>query len=142
MLAFQAPPEAGLPHSRVVHVQIIANRPHHNFPGVEPHARLQLQTMGPTHLLSIAAQSGLHGQGRITGPYGVVFMSHRSAEEGHDAVAQDLVHRALKAVHRVHHVLEGGIEEGLGRLWIKVADQLGRTFQVGKQHRHLFALAF
>ena len=33
----------GLAHGRVVHVQVVANRPHHDFPGVEPHAGLHLQ---------------------------------------------------------------------------------------------------
>jgi hypothetical protein len=33
----------GLTHGRVVHVQVVANRSHHDFPGVESYARLHLQ---------------------------------------------------------------------------------------------------
>jgi hypothetical protein len=55
--------------------------------------------------------------------------------------ARHIVHRALKAVHGVHHALQGRIEESLGDFWIKVPDQLGIPFEVGKQHGDLLALA-
>ena len=38
-------------------------------------------------------------------------------------------------------ILQGRIEECLAGFWIKVTDQFGRTFEVGKQHGDLFALA-
>ena len=98
----------GLAHGGIVHVQVVANRPHHDFPRVEPHAHLHLQTVGAAHLLRVAAHRRLHGQGSVTGPHGVVFVGHGRAEEGHDAIAQHLVHRALKAVHGVHHALQAG----------------------------------
>ena len=63
------------------------------------------------HLLSVAAHGGLHGQGGVTGPHGVVFMGHRRAEERHDAVAQHLVHRAFVAVHGVHHDVQRRVQE-------------------------------
>ena len=44
----------GLPDGRVVHVQVVANGPHHHFPGVEAHAHAQLQAAGAAHLLGIA----------------------------------------------------------------------------------------
>ena len=69
-------------------------------------------------------------------------MGHRGAEEGHDAVAQHLVHRALVAVHGVHHEVQGRVEELLGLFRVEVRDQLGGAFEVGKQHRDLLALAF
>ena len=69
-------------------------------------------------------------------------MGDGGAKQGHDAVAQYLVHCALVAVHGVHHLLEGGVEELLGSLRIEVADQLGRVFDVGEQHRDLLAFAF
>jgi hypothetical protein len=45
-----------LPHGRVVHIQVVANGPHHHLPRVEAHAHAQLQTAGAAHLLSV----GLH----------------------------------------------------------------------------------
>ena len=39
----------------------------------------------------------------------MVFMGERRAEECHDAIADDLVHRALVAVDGFHHPLQDGI---------------------------------
>ena len=38
--------------------------------------------------------------------------------------------------------LQGRVQEGLGLFRVEVADQLRGTFEVGKQHRDLLALAF
>ena len=72
----------------------------------------------------------------------MVFVGNGGAEEGHDAVAEHLVHRAFKAVHRLHHEVNGGIEELLGGFGVEAPDQLGRVFQIGKQYRHLLAFTF
>jgi hypothetical protein len=58
----------------------------------------------------------LHGQRRITGAHGVILMRERGTEQGHDAIAHDLVGGALVAVHRRHHALQHGIEEPPGPL--------------------------
>ncbi len=68
-------------------------------------------------------------------------MGQRRAEEGHDAVAQHLVHRALEAVYGVHHGVQGRVEELLGGFRVEIPDQLGRVFDVGEQHRDLLAFA-
>ena len=57
-------------------------------------------------------------------------------------VAQHLVDGALHAVHGVHHVVDGGVEELLGGLRVKARDEFRRVLKIGKEHRHLFALAF
>jgi hypothetical protein len=72
----------------------------------------------------------------------VVFVGQWRPEESHDAVAQHLVHRPLKAVHGVHHALQRRIEEGLGGFRVEVADQLRGAFEVGEQYGDLFTLAF
>ena len=132
----------GLPHGRIVHVQIVADGAHHDFARVQPDAELQRNAMRAAHLLGVAAQGGLHGQGGVAGAQGMVFMGNGGAEQGHDAVTQHLIHRALEAVHGVHHVPQGRIEEPLGGFGIEVADEFGGAFEIGKQHRHLLALAF
>jgi len=38
--------------------------------------------------------------------------------------------------------MDGGIEELLGGFGVEAADEFGRVFEVGKEHRHLLALAF
>ena len=72
----------------------------------------------------------------------MVFVGNRRAKQGHNAIAQHLIHRALEAVHSVHHELHGRIEELLGGFGIEAADEFGRVFEVGKQHRDLLAFAF
>ena len=47
-----------------------------------------------------------------------------SVFKGHDAIAQDLVHRALETVHDVHHVVNGGIQEPPSVFGIEALDQL------------------
>ena len=92
-------------------MQVVADGAHHHLAGVEPDADLHLQAVGAAHLLGIAAHRRLHRQGGVTGPHGVILMGNGRAKQGHDAIAQHLVHRALIAVHGVHHALQGRIEE-------------------------------
>jgi hypothetical protein len=122
-------------------MQVVTNGTHHHFAGVEPHAHAQLQATGTAHLVGVCVHGRLHGQSRIAGAQGVVLMGNGSTEQGHNAIAQHLVHRALEAVHRVHHVVQRRVEELLGGFGVETANQLGRVFEVGKQHGHLLALA-
>jgi hypothetical protein len=43
-----------------------------------------------------------------------ISMGNGGAEPGHDTVAQDLVHRALVAVHGLHHDVQCGLQERAG----------------------------
>ena len=54
----------------------------------------------------------------------MVLVGQGRAKQGHDAIAQDLVHRAFKPVHGIHHALQGRIEELLGCFGVEIADQL------------------
>src|SRR5262250_1757127 len=66
-------------------------------------------------------------------------MGHRGTEQCHDAVAHDLVDRALVAVDGLHHQLEDGGENLAGLLGAAASEQLHRAFQIGEQHGHLLA---
>ena len=72
----------------------------------------------------------------------MVLVGNGRPKQGHNAVAQHLVHRALVAVHGVHHAVQGRVEELLGGFGIEAPDEFRRVFEVGKQHRDLLALAF
>jgi hypothetical protein len=63
-------------------------------------------------------------------------------EQGHDPVAQDLVHCALVLVNALHHVLDHGVEEIASFLGIAVSEQFHGPLEVGKEHGDLLALAF
>jgi hypothetical protein len=131
-----------LPHRRVVHVQVVTNGPHHHFAGVQSHPDTQLDAVGAAHRLGILAHGCLHGQGGVAGSQGMVLMGQGRAKEGHEAITQNLVHRALIAVHSVHHGVQDGVEELLCGFRVEVANQLGGTSDVGKQDGDLLAFAF
>ena len=94
------------------------------------------------HLLGIGLHGGLHGQGGIAGAQGVVLMGNGGPKQGHNAVAEHLIHRALEAVHGVHHALQGRVEELLRGFGIEAPDEFGGVLEVGKEHRDLLAFAF
>jgi len=104
-------------------MQVVANGAHHDFSGVQANTVLDGQVMGAAHLLGIVAQRRLHGQGGVTGPQGVILVGQRGAKEGHDAVAQHLVHGPCVPVYRVHHGVQGGIQELLGGFGVEAADE-------------------
>ena len=65
----------GLAHGRVVHVQVVADGPHHHLPGVEPDADLHLDAMRAAHLLGCSGASppawpGRHSRPARHGPHG------------------------------------------------------------------------
>ena len=131
-----------LAHGRVVHVQVIANGAHHHLAAIEAHAHLYCEPLRAPHLLGVAVQSGLHGERRIAGPHRMVLMRYGRAKERHNAIAQHLIDGALDAVHRVHHQMDGRVEELLRGFRIETTDEFRRVLEVGKEHRDLFALAF
>ena len=113
-----------LAHSRVVHAQIAADRAHHDLSGVDADADLHLHALGAAKLLRIAAHDVLHPERRVARSYGMIFLGERRAEEGHDAVAHDLVHGALIVVDGVHHALDDGVEDLPGFLRVSIGEQL------------------
>ena len=72
----------------------------------------------------------------------MVFVGHWHPEQGHNAIAQHLVHGAFIAVHRVHHDVQRRVQQCLGRFRIEPRDQFRRALEVGKKHRNLLALTF
>ena len=123
-------------------MQVVANGAHHHLARVQADTDAQLEAAAAPHLVGVGAHRRLHGQGRVTGAHGVVLVGNGRPKERHDAVAQDLVDGALVAVHGVHHAVDGGIEELLGRFGIQAANELGRVFDIRKEHGHLLTLAF
>ena len=131
----------GLPDRRVVHAEIAADGAHHHLARVEAHPDLDRHPVAAKHPLGVALHRLLHPQRRIARAHRVVLVRQRSAEEGHDPVAHHLVDGALVPMHRLHHVLEHGIEQ-LARLFrIALGQQLHRALEVGEEHRDLLPLA-
>ena len=111
-------------------------------PELRPTRIRSSRPLGAAYFLRIGAHGRLHGQGGIAGAQGVVLVGNGGTKQGHNAIAQHLVDGTLEAVHGVHHVVQSRVEELLGGFGVEAANQLGRVFEVGKQHRDLLALAF
>ncbi len=126
----------------VVHVQVGADRTHDDLARIEAHANADPDAVLGPYALRISRDRLLHPQRRVARADRVVLVSEGRAEERHDAVAHDLIDGALVAVHGFHHPLEHGIEDLARLLGIAVGEQLHRALEIGKQHRHLLALAF
>ena len=62
----------------------------------------------------------------------MIFMRDRRPEQGHNAIAHDLVHGPFIAVHGRHHALQYRIEELARLLRVAVGQQLHGPFQSAK----------
>ena len=64
----------GLADRGVIHVEVIANRPHDHCPGVQPHPDVDFEAVGAAHLVTVMADGVLHGERRIARAYRMVFV--------------------------------------------------------------------
>jgi len=71
----------------------------------------------------------------------MVFVRHRRAKQGEDAVAGRLYDVTVIAMHRIDHQLERGIDDDARLFGVELLHQLGRTLDVGEQRRDRLALA-
>jgi len=132
----------GLADGGVVHVQVAADGPDDHFAGVQADADGDRHSRGAADVLGVALDRLLHPERGVARAHRVVLVRDRSTEQGHDAVAHDLVDRSLVAMDGLHHPFEHGVEE-LARLFgIAIGEQLHRALEVGEQHGDLLALAF
>jgi hypothetical protein len=123
-------------------VEVIPDGADHHLASIDADANLQGNTVRAERFLGVPLDRLLHPQGGVAGAHRVVFVGERHAEERHDPVAHDLVHRPLVAVDGLHHPLEHGIEELAGLFGIAIREELHRAFEVGEENGHLLPLAF
>ena len=71
----------------------------------------------------------------------MIFMRDRCPKQGHNAIAHDLVHGPLIAMHGRHHALQHRIEELACLLGVAVSQEFHGAFEIGKQYRDLLAFA-
>ena len=96
----------GLPHGRVVHVQVTPNGSHHHFPGMQPNADVDRYALRALDLSGVMLDRLLHAQRRIAGTHGMILVGHGCPKQRHDAIAHDLVDGAFIAMHGRHHALQ------------------------------------
>ena len=130
----------GVADGRVGHGEVLADRAHHDLAGVQAHAHGEADTVRALHVRGEDRELFPEVHGGVAGAARVVLVGDRRPEERHDAVAGELVDRALEAVDAAaqdRHEVGHEPSPGLG------ADALGevhRADRVGEEHGDLLAL--
>ena len=130
----------GVADRRVVHAQVAADRAHHDEAGVEALAGAEADA-ARRELRLVVVERPLDAEGGVDGAARMVLVGDRGPEERHDAVAEELVDRALVAVDLGEHEVEGPAHEPVDLLGVEALGQRGEAGDVHEEHRHLFALA-
>ena len=81
------------------------------------------------------AERRLHSQRRPHRAFGVVLVGDRRAEQGEDAVAEDLVDPPAERRDVVDEQLEARVDQPLDGFGIAVLGQRGEPDEIGEQHR-------
>src|SRR5262249_57701400 len=80
-------------------------------------------------------------QRRVARPLRVVLVRDWGAEERHDAVARELVHRPLEAMHTRGEDGEEAIDDVVPLLGIELLGKLHRALHISEEHGDLLSLA-
>ena len=126
---------------RVVHPQVVADHAHDHEPGVETHpdGQRDLRPRGDDGGV-VAKRAGDPERGERRAAR-VVLVGERGAEERHEAVAEELVDRALVTVHLGEGRLEKGVDQGVHPLRSKPLGEAGGADEVAEEHGDGLALA-
>ena len=85
-------------------------------------------------LVAEALQRRLHAEGRAHGALRRVFVCDGRAEQRHDAVAGELIDRALVAVDLIAQDPEAAVHDAVDLLGVEAFAQCGEAADVGEQH--------
>jgi hypothetical protein len=97
---------------------------------LEAHAELLLDV--PVEIL----ESEPHLGGRADRANGVVFVCDRMAEDAHDRVADELLHRSAVTLEHSLHLVEVAGDDVPQRFWIVLLGQRRRAGEIGEENRH------
>jgi hypothetical protein len=125
----------------VIHAQIVADLSDHDLAGVEPHAHGEAQAAGAAELARVARELLGQGQRGMAGALRMVLVGDRRAEQRHDAVAGELVDRALEAMDAVRQDREEPIHDAVPFFGVDALGEIHRALYVGEQHRDLLSFA-
>jgi hypothetical protein len=131
----------GLAHRHVVHVQVASNRANDDLARVQTDADLHGDAGAALQVLGVVPDGFLHPKRGIARPHGVILVGERRAEQRHDPVAHDLIHRTLVTVDGLHHPFEHRVEQLASLLGVAVGDEFSRAIHIGEEDRHLLALS-
>jgi hypothetical protein len=128
-------------HRRVVHPEVPADGADDDEAGIDAHADPEGDVVPALDVLPERPETLLDRDRRADRSVGVVLVGDRRAEEGHDAVAEELVHRAFVAVDRVEDHLEGAVHDQVDVLGIEAFRHGRKPRDVREHHRDLLPLA-
>ena len=130
----------GVTHRRVLLLEFRAHVAHHDRPGVDADADVQVEPSLPSHLLAERRDRGDDLEPCHHGALGVVLVSGRSAEERKDRVAHETGHRPLVPNDRLDQVRERLVHDVGPVLGVELLGHRGRTAHVAEEHRDHTAL--
>jgi hypothetical protein len=125
---------------RVVHAEVVSDTAHDDEAGVDALPDLEGQPLPPLELLAVILERRPDPDGGVDGPASVLLVSDGGAEEGHDAVAEELVHGPFVAVDLGQHQLEGARHDGVDVLRIEPLGERGESGNVDEEDRDLLSL--
>ncbi len=96
---------------RVVHAQVVADAPDDDGSGIDPDAQRELEPAGAPQRLRVLANRVLDGEARRDGPDAMILVRDRRPEQGHDAVARELVDGAFVPMDRFHDAREAAVHD-------------------------------
>ena len=79
--------------------------------------------------------------GRADGAIGIVVVRGGGPEERHHSIAEELIDRAIVAVHGVEDDLERSVHHLADVLGVKALRDARESTYIGEEHGHLFARA-
>ena len=123
----------------VVHAQVVADLADHDHARVQPDAQPQWR-LAVRHRTGIDAPANC--QRRQNRAPRMILVRQRRAEQRHEAIAEELIDRALVAVHLGQRRFEERTEDRVHALGTRALGHLGRIGDVAEQHRDRLALAF
>jgi hypothetical protein len=130
----------GIPDGGVLHPEVVGDRADDDLAGVEPDADGEGEPSLPGQFVGVAGELLPEMEGGEAGPPGVILVGDRGAEERHDAVAGELVHRSLEPVDAVAEDLEVALHEPAPVLGVQALGQFHGADEVGEEHGHVLAL--
>ncbi len=117
----------GVTERGVIHPQVVTDRPHHHQAAVDPDPDLHLRPFGDAE----------GGKNRTAG---MILMRDRRPEQRHEPIAEELVDRALIAVHLGERHPEETVDHQVKLFRPQLRRKRTGPHYVAKKHAHLLAL--
>jgi hypothetical protein len=121
--------DGGVPERGVVDPEVVTDRPDHDQAAVDPDPDIHLGPRGD-------AEGGQDRAPRV------ILVRDGRPEQRHEPVAEELVDRALIAVHLAQRAPEEPVDDQVKLLRAQLRRQGARPHDVAEQHAHVLALTF